>query len=99
MSSFMENIVYGEEWNGRPLESLTKEHIINIIKSLQDRVDILKRSYEFWLLAAPEPTSEAAMDCYNSGFDETLRQSAEDWLEETELMVNLRKLLKERSNG
>lgn len=95
----MRNDLYQDEvWitkDGHTLRlvDMTPEHRQNLLAWIRRNSSRLKLSAELSLCTGPEPSGDAASDCFDSMFDEVLRTPAAQWIEEQPLVVRLRELV------
>lgn len=74
-------------------------HIRNLIGFLQRRADQLKQRYELSIIRGPQPSGDAATDCFDDAMSHLFDQPADKWIEEFPLMQKLHATLSEREGG
>lgn len=76
------------------LDDISPRHARNIIGWLRRRASFLHDIACLEFMQYPEPTAEAALDCYNGDFDRLNEMDPVEWLMETPLVVNLKAKIK-----
>jgi hypothetical protein len=76
-----------------PLTAMTPEHRRNLLAFLRRNAARLKLSAEWDLALGPQPSGDAASDCFDSMCDQIARTPAAEWLEEQPLVGRLRELV------
>jgi hypothetical protein len=97
-TSLVRRLHQGEMWvaqDGRalPLVDMDPDHRRNLLAWLRRNAKRLKWSEEMSLCLGPQPSGDAASDCFDAMLDRLAATPAAEWIEDLPLVARLRELV------